>query len=67
MVRAGDAVVFEDWIGLGVFFSKRIGLDAVMLEKRLDFHKMLTTSDTLDTPHRGVEQPRKKQVIRQQL
>ena len=38
MIDAGDAVVFEDRIGLRIFLGKRIDADAVVLEELLNFH-----------------------------
>jgi hypothetical protein len=38
MVRAGYAEFFENRISLRVFLGKRVGADAVMLEKLLRFH-----------------------------
>ena len=38
MVGAGDAVFFEDRIGLRIFLRERIAVDAVVLEELLDFH-----------------------------
>jgi hypothetical protein len=38
MVRALNAVLFENRIGLRILLRERIALDAVLVEKLLDFH-----------------------------
>ncbi len=40
MMRAGDAEVLEDRIGLGVFLGERIGANAVVFEKLLCVHAL---------------------------
>jgi hypothetical protein len=38
VIDAGNAVVFEDRVGLRIFLGERVALDAVMLEEGLYFH-----------------------------
>ena len=42
VIGAVDAVLLEDRIGLRIFLRKRIARDAVMLEKGLDFHGVIS-------------------------
>ena len=42
MERVADAGALKDQVGLGVLIGERIGGDAVMIEKLLDFHCLVT-------------------------
>ena len=44
MVRAGDAMVFENRVGLGILFGKRIGADAMVFKELLNFHGLAAFS-----------------------